>query len=58
LQVAIYVLVEYALQLSTGMVTKMTENPEKSALLRKHIIEIHVDARIVEKNKRIRSGYG
>jgi hypothetical protein len=49
LQVAIYVLVEYALQLSTGMVTKMTENPEKSALLRKHIIEIHVDARIVEK---------
>jgi hypothetical protein len=49
LQVPIYALVEHALQLSAGLIAKMEENSEESALLRKHIIEIHVEARTIEK---------
>jgi len=49
LQVPIYALGEHALQLSAGLIAKMAENSEESALLRKHIIEIHVEARTVEK---------
>lgn len=49
LQVPNYALCEHALQLSAGLITKMGENSEETALLRKHIIEVHVEARTVEK---------
>jgi hypothetical protein len=49
LQVPIYALGEHALQLSAGLIAKMAENSEESTLLRRHIIEIHVEARTVEK---------
>ncbi len=49
LQVPIYALGEEALQLSAGLITRMAENPEESALLRRHIIEIHVGQRTIEK---------
>ena len=49
LQVPIFALAEHALQLSAGQIAVMAENPEECALLRKHIIEIHVEARTIEK---------
>jgi hypothetical protein len=49
LQVPNYALCEHALQLSAGLIAKMTENPEESTLLRKHIVESHVGARTLEK---------
>lgn len=49
LNVPNYALCEHAVQLSAGLIAKMAENPEESAILRKHIIEIHVEARTVEK---------
>lgn len=49
LQVPIYALAEHALQLSVGLIAKMKENPEENEQLKRHIIEIHVDARTVEK---------
>jgi hypothetical protein len=44
-----YALCEHALQLSTELIAKMAENSEESALLKKHITEIHVNARTLEK---------
>jgi hypothetical protein len=49
LHVPIYALGEHALQLSAGLIARMAENSEESALLRRHIIEIHVETRTVEK---------
>ena len=49
LNIPLYALVEHALQLSAELITKMAENPEESTLLRKHLVEIHVEARTVEK---------
>jgi hypothetical protein len=49
LQVPIYALGEHALQLSAGLIAKMAENTVESAILRKHLIEVHVQARTTEK---------
>jgi len=49
LHVPIYALSEHALQLSTGQVAKAVANPEEITLLRKHLTEIHVEARTIEK---------
>lgn len=49
LQVPIFALSEHLLQLSAGQIAKMADNPEEWASLRKHIIEIHVEARTIEK---------
>jgi hypothetical protein len=49
LQVPIYALSEYALELSTELIARTAENSEEGALLRKHIIETHVEARTIEK---------
>ena len=49
LQVPIFALVEHALQLTAGLIRKMAENAEESVLLRRHLIESHIDARTLEK---------
>ena len=49
LQVPIFALVEHALQLSAGLIRKMAENAEESVILRRHLIESHIDARTLEK---------
>jgi hypothetical protein len=49
LQVPLYALCEHAFQLSIGVITKMTENKEACDLLKRHVIEIHVKARTIEK---------
>jgi len=49
LQVPIFALAEHLVQLSAAQVTKALENSEEMDLLRRHLIEIHVDARTVEK---------
>jgi hypothetical protein len=49
LQVPIYALSEHALQLSAGLIAGMADNSDESALLRRHIIETHVEARTLEK---------
>jgi hypothetical protein len=49
LQVPIYALSEHALQLSAGLIARMAENSKESALLRRHVIEVHVEARTIEK---------
>jgi hypothetical protein len=49
LHVDIYALGQHALQLSAEVIGRIVEDPEGSELLRKHITEIHVDARTIEK---------
>ena len=49
LNIPIYALVEHALQLSAGLIRKMAENAEESVILRRHLIESHIDARTLEK---------
>ena len=53
LQVPLYGLVEHALQLSAGLITRMVEVPEENQLLRQHILEVHVGKRAIEKISRI-----
>jgi hypothetical protein len=49
LQVPVFALAEHCLQLSVGLVAKAKENPEERELLRKHLVEVHVEARTIEK---------
>jgi hypothetical protein len=58
LHIPLFALCEHCLQLSAEQIAKMAENPEEREILRMHIIGVHVDARTVEKNKRVRSGNG
>jgi hypothetical protein len=49
LNVPLYALCEHALQLSANQVAKAVANPEEITLLRKHLTEIHIEARTIEK---------
>jgi hypothetical protein len=49
LQVPIFALAEHCLQLSAGSVTSAKENPEERELLHRHLIEIHINQRTIEK---------
>jgi hypothetical protein len=49
LQVPVYALTEHALQLSVGIIARMSENPEENQLVRQHILEVHVGRRTIEK---------
>jgi hypothetical protein len=49
LNVPIFALVEHLLQLAAGITRKMADNPEENTLLRKHLIESHLEARTLEK---------
>lgn len=49
LQIPIFALAEHCLQLAIGSINKANENAEERELLRKHLIEYHVDQRTIEK---------
>jgi hypothetical protein len=49
LNVPIYALAEHALQLTAEQIARASQNPEERELLRKHLAEIHVDTRTLEK---------
>jgi hypothetical protein len=49
LNVPLYAVVEHALQLASGQIAMITENQDESVILRRHLIENHVEARTIEK---------
>jgi hypothetical protein len=49
LNVPIYGLTEHALQITAPLMAKMADNPEQFELLRRHLVEGHVERRTIEK---------
>jgi hypothetical protein len=49
LNVPIYALAEHLLQLSVWLVTRAKENPAEMEQLQRHLVQVHVEARTVEK---------
>ncbi len=49
LNIPLYALAEHALQLSVPLMAKMADNPEQCELLRRHLVEGHVERRTIEK---------
>jgi hypothetical protein len=49
LQVPMFALSEHLFQLSIGVISRAKENAEEREELRRHLVEIHVDQRTIEK---------
>jgi hypothetical protein len=49
LHVPMFALTEHLLQLAVWLITRAKENPEEMEQLRRHLVQIHVEARTIEK---------